>query len=146
MNRLSQTVKEFVQANQLLQLLMDDLSEILDEPLDAENAEWIAAIVDKVLINLDKQAVLEVETEYLSDVLERFPTWHPQIEQLREQHNLLHRQLVHMRRRIDHMKIKQVSREIRRQLRDWLDTYQELCRRESNLIHEALVLDVGEGE
>jgi hypothetical protein len=39
-----------------------------------------------------------------------------------------------------------VSRELRRELRDWLETYQQLRRREANLIHEAFVLDVGEGE
>ena len=144
--RLSQTFEDLSHSNQLLQLMMDDLREVLDEPMDSENLEWVTVIVDKMLANLHQQKALERKAEYAKDVLERFPTWYPQMEHIWEQQDLLHRQLRQIRRRLKQAGSPLVSRETRRELKNWLDAYEQLRRREANLIHEAFVLDVGEGE
>jgi len=145
-SRLSQTVDQFAKSNQLLQALMDDLRKCLNEPPDAENAQAIGKLVGEMVENLEVQARLEQSEEYLQDVFDRFPSWHPHWAHLREQHHLLHRQLCQIRDRLDQAARPCVSRELRRELSDWLDSYQQNRRREANLIHEAFVLDVGAGE
>ena len=145
--RLAATIDELRCNSEMLHLLLEDLSELPAEPLDRENAEWMLAVVEKMVDNLARQCRLEEEQEYMADVLDQFPSWYPQIEHLQQEQELLRRQLGDIRARLAgevHRGV--VGRETRRQLRDWIQGFRQHDAREGELIHDAFTLDVGAGE
>jgi hypothetical protein len=90
---------------------------------------------------------LEMKEDYLVNVLEQYPNWHPQVEHLRQQHFLLHRQLREARDRIAGMTANGIAgREIRRQLEDWMNTYNEHLQQENKLVQDAFTQETGVGE
>lgn len=145
--RFSETLETLRQVEDLLQLLLDDASELLTEPADAENDKWLTAVVEKILANLREQLRILEQGGYLSDVLEQYPAWHPQVLHLQQEHQLLERQLQEV---ADRMQVEQrggrLSQECRRQLTDWIKWYRQHRRREAALVQEAFVLEVGQGE
>lgn len=147
MKRLSETIGCLRHVQQLLQLLLDDAVELLAEQADDENEQWLAAIVDKMLANLHEQFQIEEQDGYMADVLERYPEWHPQVLHLQQEHQLLEDQLREITTRMRRERLcGRLSRECRRQLQDWITWYREHQRRETALVQEAFVLEVGEGE
>lgn len=146
-NRLSETIEQLHQSNELLRALTDELSELLEEPADQATNRWVLAALDKMLVNLQQQFELEEDQGYLVDVLEQFPNWHPQVGHLRQQHTLLHRQLKEIRDRIAGASADVcVILESRRAVSDWIATYNEHQSRERQLIQDAFNFDAGEGE
>lgn len=145
-SRLSSTVERLKHSNDLLHLLMDDLRELLEEPPDTENAQWTLAVLDKMLDNLQQQFELEEQQGYMADVLAQFPSWHPHVEHLRQQHTLLHQQLREMRDRLAADRSGIVVREVRRHFDDWMQAYDEHEQRERKLIQEAFTIEPGAGE
>lgn len=147
MRHISNTVDKLERCRGLLTILIDDLQELLDEKPDRENARWVLAVVDKMLENLDDQFALEEDGGYLDDVLEQYPTWHPQVRQLQQEHRMLHEHLKEARDRLQRESRQGiVSREIFRQLTDWMNAYQNHDRRETALLQDAFTLEVGVGE
>lgn len=145
--RAKATAGQLRAANERLSVLMEELRQLLDEPAECENRGAVLSLLDKMLANLQAQFNLQEQEGYLAAVLEQFPSWHPQVEHLQQQHRLLHRQLREIRERIARdVEARVVIREVRRQLRDWMQTYQEHDRRESDLLQEAFILDTGVGE
>jgi hypothetical protein len=131
----------------MLRVLTDDLTELLEEPAEKANTKWVLSVVDTMLDNLKDQFQLEEQDEYLAEVLQHYPNWHPQIEHLRQQHNLLHDQLCEIRERLaTDVEESTVPFEARRQLRDWIHTYNEHQRRERQLIQDAFTLETVAGE
>lgn len=145
-SRLSLTVEKLQRSSALLRLLIDDLRELLEEPPDRENARWMLVVLDKMLENLEQQFELEEQQGYLADVLEQFPSWHPHVEHLRQQHALLHQQLREVRDRLAADRRKTVVHEMRRHLRDWIQAYEDHERRERDLIQEAFTVEPGAGD
>jgi hypothetical protein len=145
--RFSETIESLRQVEDLLQLLLDDATELLAEPADAKNGRWLTAVVDKMLANLREQFRIEEQGGYMSDVLEQYPTWHPQVLHLQQEHRLLERQLQEIAGRMqDEQPDQSLSQECRRQLADWINGYRQHRRRETSLVQEAFVLEVGQGE
>lgn len=144
MSRLKDTVERLRQCDKLLRLLIDDAREMLDEPADAQ---WLGAVVSKMADNLATRIGLEQWEGYLADVLDRYPSWHPQIVHLQQEHRLLARQLKEIRDRITaEAPGGPASLACRRQLSDWIHAYQARQEREEKLLQEAFVLDAGQGE
>lgn len=145
--RFSETIEALRQVEDLLQLLLDDATELLAEPSDAQNDRWLTAVVDKMLANLREQFRIEEQGGYMSEVLERYPAWHPQVLHLQQEHRLLEQQLQEIADRMQSERRDwSLSQECRRQLADWVNWYREHRRRENGLIQEAFVLEVGQGE
>jgi len=145
--RLSETIDSLQQVEELLQLLLDDATELLAEPADAENDRWLVAIVDKMLANLREQFRIEEHGGYMSNVLEQYPAWHPQILHLQQEHRLLEQQLQEVANRMQSERRDWcLSHECRRQLADWVKWYRQHRRRETALVQQAFVLEVGQGE
>lgn len=146
-NRLSNAVEELGRCNALLRLLTDDLAELLEEPAERATTRWVLGVLEAMLDNLQQQIRHEEEHDYLAEVLEQYPSWHPQVEHLRQQQQLLHRQLREIRERIAAgADDAAVLFEARRQLRDWIEAYNEHQRRETRLIQDAFTLETGVGE
>lgn len=147
MDRLTNTVERLAECHQRLDLLLDRLTKVVESPPEQIEATSVTALLDEVLENLDEQFRLEEENDYMADVLERYPTWYPQVRQLQEEHRLLQQHLREVRDRIARENADgTLSREIHRQLRDWLNAYRNHDRRETDLVQEAFTLDVGAGE
>jgi glutamine synthetase adenylyltransferase len=145
--RFSETIDALRQVEDLLQLLLDDATELLAEPTDEENHRWLVVIVDKMLANLLEQFRIEEHGGYMSNVLEQYPAWHPQILHLQQEHRLLEQQLQEIANRIQSERRDwSLSQECRRQLADWINWYRQHRRREIALVQEAFVLEVGQGE
>jgi len=145
--RFSETIEALRHVEGLLQLLLDDVAEMLTEPAHNENDRWLVAVVDKMLANLREQFRTEEQGGYMSEVLEQYPAWHPQVLHLQQEHQLLETQLkeIALRLRNEHAG-EIVTRECRRQLEDWINWYRQHQRRENALVQEAFVLEVGQGE
>jgi len=148
MHRLSNTVETLAECAQRMKQLTGQLAELLQQSDSrAGNATQIASALDDMLDNLNEQFRLEEEHDYLADVLEQYPTWHPQVEQLQREEQLLQRHLQEARDRIARESTDGcLSRESRRQLIDWLDAYHNHVHRETRLVQEAFTLEVGQGE
>ena len=147
MDRLTNTVERLAECHQRLNVLLDRLAGVVKSPPEQVEAASLTALLDEILENLDEQFRLEEDNDYMADVLERYPTWYPQVRQLQEEHRLLQRHLREVQDRIARENAgSTLSREIHRQLRDWLNAYRNHDRRENDLVQEAFTLDVGAGE
>ncbi len=147
MTDFSETLGRLHRVQQLLQLLLDDAAELLAEQSDEENDQWVAEIVDKMLANLREQFRVEEQGGYLVEVLEQYPEWHPQVQHLQQEHRLLEGQLGEITARMRRQRLSgRLSPECRRQLQDWITWYRQHQHRETALVQEAFVLEVGEGE
>jgi hypothetical protein len=145
--QFSETIKTLRHVEELLQLLLDDAAELIAEPADEENDRWLAAVVDKILANLREQFRVEEQGGYMTDVLEQYPEWHPQVLHLQQEHQLLEAQLQEIDARMrNEQHDGAMSRECRRQLEDWIHWYRQHQRREAALVQEAFVVEVGQGE
>ena len=131
----------------MLRLLTGQLADLLAEPAENATTLCVVELLDAMLDNLREQFRLEEEQDYLADVLQQYPNWHPEVEHLRQQHSLLHNQLRDIRRRVAAAGDRPTVRyQTRRQLRDWINTYNEHERRETQLIQDAFTLETGAGE
>jgi hypothetical protein len=145
--RLTDTIDGLKRHNDLLGLLMDELRDLLEAASAFENRKPILTTLDALLVNLRQQFELEEQGGYLEDVLDRYPNWHPQVVHLRQQHALLRQQLCEARNRIATLPPDAaIGDEIRRQLADWMSTYDEHRHRETALIQDAFALETGVGE
>lgn len=147
MSRFGDTLERLRQIQDLLQLLLVDAEEMLAEQPDCENDRWLVAIVDRMLSNLREQFQIEEAGDYMAEVLEQYPAWHPQVIHLQQEHRLLEGQLQDITARMrQELGAGRLSAECRRQLGDWIVWYHEHQRREAALVQEAFVLEVGQGE
>ena len=93
------------------------------------------------------QGQIETDGEYLENVLEQYPTWHSQIQHLQQEHQLLGGQLRDIAERLRReAEAGGITRQCRRQLKDWIAWYRNHQHREIKLVQEAFVLEVGQGE
>ena len=93
--------RERLKSNQeLLHILLDDAEDMLREQPDDECAPWLSAIVDKILENLVDHGQIEADGDYFENILERYPTWHSQIQHLQQEHQLLAGQLRDIAQRV----------------------------------------------
>lgn len=146
-SRFSDTIASLRHIQQLLELLLDEALDLLSEPSDDENDQWLGVVVDKVLRNLREQFEIEEKGGYMADVLEQYPEWHPQVLHLQQEHELLVNQLRQISTRMRRERRSGLlSSECRRQLEDWTKWYRQHQRRETDLAQEAFVLEVGQGE
>ncbi len=146
-NRLSDTVDALRSCNESLRVLTDKLAKQLDSKSTPATTPDVLSLLEDMLENLTRQFALEERHGYLADVLEQFPSWHPQVEHLRQQHGLLTQQLREMRNRVAESSGAQApALPIRRQLVDWINTYNEHEQRETALIQDSFTLEPGVGE
>ena len=147
MQRLSDTVRELARANRDLEDLMHQAELLVDAPPRADHAPALASLLDRMLDNLARQFELEERHNYMVEVLEQYPSWHPHVEHLQQEHRLLRQQLQEICDRLHRQQdAGSFSRESRRQLRDWIAWYRDHQSRETALVLEAFTLEPGAGE
>src|SRR6185295_13617432 len=128
-------------------ILLGDLRDVLEEPADAESRKWLLAILDTLLDTLPREFDLEEVDGYMTEVLERYPSWTTQVERLHRDHDQLFSKLKELRGRIERdIWVAPIANEVRRDLRDWILTLVAHNRGETRLIQTAMNLEVGAGD
>jgi hypothetical protein len=135
------------QYSSLEYILLGDLRDILEEPADDESRKWLLAVLDTLLETLPREFVLEDEDGYMAEVLERYPSWSPQVDRLHRDHDQLFLKLKELRGRIEcNIWIAPIATEVRRDLREWILTLIAHNRGETRLMQTAMNLEVGTGD
>lgn len=128
-------------------ILLGDLRDLLEEPVDDESRKWLIAVLDALLDTLPREFDLEDEDGYMSEVLERYPNWSVQVERLHADHEQMFSKLKELRGRIErNIWISPIANEVRRDLRDWILKLIAHRRGETRLMMTAMNLEVGTGD
>jgi len=128
-------------------ILLGDLRDLLEEPADEESRKWLLAVLDTLLDTLPRAFDLEDADGYMAEVLERYPSWSPQVERLHRDHDQLFMKLKELRGRIErNIWIAPIANEVRRDLRDWILKLIAHHRGETRLMQTAMNLEVGTGD
>ena len=128
-------------------LLLGDLRDLLEEPEDEETCRWLLAVLDALLDMLPVEFHLKEENGYLTEVLDEYPNWYDQVEDLRREHEVLFRKLQELRLRIARQSpFAEIAEEVRRNLREWMRTLIAHHRHENRLLQTAVNLEVGTGD
>lgn len=140
-------IRMLEQYSSLEYILLGDLRDLLDEPIDRENRRWLIALLDALIDTLPREFDLEDEDGYMSEVLERFPNWSHQVDRLHRDHAELFAKLKELRGRIERDSwIAPIANEVRRDAREWVRTLVAHNRRETRLVQTAMNLEVGAGD
>lgn len=128
-------------------ILLGDLREVLEGGPTLAERNWLLTILDALLETLPTQFDLKEEGGYLSEVLEAFPYWEPQVEELRREHGPLCESLQTLRDRVfTGSEYKQVAQVVRDDLRDWMERLTHHDSVECRLFQDAVNLEVGVGD
>lgn len=143
----SHHIRLLKQYSSLEYILLGDLRDLLEEPIDSENRKWLLAVLDALIDTLPREFDLEDEDGYMSEVLDRFPNWSPQVENLHHDHERLFEKLKELRARIARDSwLAPFANEVRRHVRDWIETLVAHNRGEMRLVLKAMNLEVGVGD
>jgi len=135
------------QYSSLEYILLGDLRDILEEPPDDESRRWLLAVLDALLETLPREFGLEEEDGYMAEVLERYPSWTPQVQRLHSDHDHLFSKLKELRGRVErNIWISPIANEVRRDLREWILKLIAHHRSETRLMQTAMNLEVGTGD
>lgn len=141
-------VKSSIQRDAALEaLLLGDLLDLLENPDGPEANKWLVAILDALLRILPREFRSKEAEGYLADVLDEYPSWDRQVEQLREQHGLLFRQLQELRNEAQRLGSRErIPLRCRRRANEWIGLLIEHNRQESEMLQIAVNLEVGVGD
>jgi len=128
-------------------ILLGDLREVLEGTPSLSERNWLLTILDALLETLPTQFDLKEEGGYLSEVLDAFPYWQSQVEQLRQEHGPLCESLQKLRDRIfSGSEYKQVAEVVRDDLREWMERLTRHDTKECRLFQDSVNLEVGVGD
>lgn len=128
-------------------ILLGDLRDLLEEPADEENCRWLIVILDALLEAKRREFELQEDGGYLEEVLEQFPNWEPQVDQLHREHRELFSLLRELRERIGlRQSFNEIADAVRTDLREWMTLLQAHHRHTRRILQSAFNLDVGVGD
>jgi len=128
-------------------LLLGDLLDLLDDPSGPDTHDWLLTIVDALLRLLPREFRSEESGGYLQEVLDEFPSWDRQVQDLQKQHAALHGQLRELRSQIaQSQSSRRLPPRCRFAIYEWLDQVNDHKRQETALLQMAINLEVGVGD
>lgn len=128
-------------------ILLGDLRDLLEEPIDDQTCRWLIAVLDALLDTLPREFALEESGGYLIQVLDEFPNWAEEVERLHAEHDQLFCRLKELRGRIAQRKdFSDVADRLRVDLQEWIRALTAHHRHEARLLQTALNLEVGVGD
>lgn len=128
-------------------ILLGDLRDVLEEPPNTETRRWLTAILDALLDTLPRAMELQEQEGYLTEVLEQYPSWHSQVDDLHDEQQVLYTKLYELRKRVDgRATFSRIAEELRHDLRDWMNRLVAHHRHERRILQTAFNLDVGVGD
>ncbi|MEO1999676.1 MAG: hypothetical protein ABGZ17_30910 [Planctomycetaceae bacterium] len=132
---------------QLEYLLLGELAELLEEPLDdQENRRWLMAVVGHLLTTLRCECNLLGDNRYMSEVVMLWPNWSPHVERLCIEQRSLRIRLEQLSYRLSEaLPLEEVAERLGQQLREWMLALSAHRRHETRLLQTAFNFDCGEG-
>jgi len=128
-------------------ILLGDVRDLLDDPVDETTCKWLLAVLDALLDTLPREFALRDSGGYLSEVLELYPNWSGQVDHLRSERDLLYEKLQQLRQRVaQDASFTQIAADLRGDLCDWMQSFVAHHRHERRIVHVAYTLDVGTGD
>lgn len=128
-------------------LLLGDLLTLLDNPGGPDVCQWLVVILDELLCLLTREFRSEEAEGYLNVVLEEYPSWDRQVNELCEQHDRIFRRLQELRNEAVQLgPHSRISFHFRLQVFDWVGFLTEHNRQESEMLQIAVNLEVGVGD
>lgn len=125
-------------------LLIGDIRTLLKEKFDSQTRSSLLVLMNRLILNLP--AVLELSSEegYLSNLLERRPSWSRQINVLYQANLDCVSSLTLVRDCLENdTPLAAVSKELELRLRKWIKSFSALRCQESTMLQEAFTLDIG---
>ncbi len=133
--------------SELEYILIGDLRDLLESPIDDQNLHWISAVLDALLDTLPKQFELKRQGGYLNVVLEAQPNWECHVLSLEVEHEQMCVRLQQLRSQLpDAVKVEFLARTLSMELKGWMQAFVSHSRRESRLLQTAMNLEVGCGD
>lgn len=128
-------------------ILLGDLREVLESRSGLAERNWMLTILDALLDTLPTQFSLMEEGGYMTEVLDAFPNWENEVEELRLEHTTLCDQLSELRSRVaEGSQYKQVAQIVRDELAAWMKCLQNHNHQECRLFQTSVNLEVGVGD
>jgi hypothetical protein len=128
-------------------ILLGDLRDLLEEPPDEQNRRWLRAILHALLDTLPREFALRQQGGYLSEVVDQHPNWCGQVDSLQEEKRHLYERLQQLHARLlHHESFRSVARQLRGELRDWINHLVAHHRHERRLVQSAFNTEVGVGD
>jgi hypothetical protein len=128
-------------------ILLGDLRDVLEEPANRHTRGWLVAILDALLDTLPRQLALKEESGYLNEVLDEYPSWYRQVEDLQNEERLLFLSLQALRDRLETSENYAYAAErVRTALREWMTRLTAHHRHETRILQTAMNLEVGGGD
>lgn len=128
-------------------ILLGDLRDLLADPDDENTGAWLIAVLDALLDTLPREFRLKSEGGYLNEVLEQYPSWSNQIDDLRDEHLALYRKLHELRRYVaGESEQHGIAATLQEDLRRWMNRFTAHQRHERRLVQQAFTLEVGVGD
>jgi len=127
-------------------ILLGDLRDLLEEPPTAETRRWLLAVLNALLDTLPSD-MNDDGGEYLAEVLEEYPNWYRQVDELHEEREALFDELYAFRNQIQQRgNLRDVAARLQYELRDWMAMLTAHKRHENRLIMMAYTMEVGAGD
>jgi hypothetical protein len=138
------SLKEY---SELEYLLLGDLRDLLEHPLDEDNCRWLTAVLDALFEMLPQEFELEEREGYLEDLSAQHPEYSTEVERLRAEHATLYQRLGQLRNKVAwQAPFAVIAEQVRRDLRDWIHTLVAHNRHEQRLVQNSLNIDTGGGD
>jgi hypothetical protein len=113
-------------------------------PEQPDEPHQLLAVLDGLRVSLANQFDREEQDGYLEEVLLQFPNWSPQVERLRQQHQILLAQLRALRDRVERDRpFPENLQAARRHLERWTIRLAAHEQHETRLLQAAFNLDIG---
>lgn len=143
-NRAERAAEALTSWCDLEYIIMGDLRQLLKEHPAQPTRPSLLVLLNRLLLTLPQAMRLSSRDCYMSVVREKRPNWHRRIEAQHRDNMKSYLALCELRERIvDEASIGDISEEMDRKLREWMTMYARTRRRESELLQEALSVDIG---
>jgi len=140
-------VESLRRISELEYILIGDLRDLLESPIDDQNLRWISAVLDALLETLPKQFELKQQGGFMHEVLEVQPNWECHVTSLEVEHAQMCDRLHQLRMKLPNaVKVEFMARTLRIELKGWTQAFVAYNRRESRLLQTAMNLEVGCGD
>lgn len=128
-------------------ILLGDLRDLLEEPTDELTCKWMRAVLDALIDTLPRKFELQDEGGYLSEVLEQYPNWSTQVNELRQKQIAIYAKLSRLRASVaEAIPYEEVVGSLSGDLRQWMQSLQAYHRHERRMLQTAFNLEVGGGD